>query len=89
VGHRYAQLRTRQRAGQRRVRVAVDEQHVGLLGGDQRLERRQHPRRLRGVGSAAEVEMMVGTRELELVEEDSRELVVVVLAGVDEHFARA
>ena len=38
-----------------------------------------------GVGAAAELEPVLGAREAQLVEEDLRELVVVVLAGVDHH----
>ena len=89
VGDRDAELRAGQGSGERRVRVAVHQQHVRPLLRDQRLERRQHARRLPGVGAAAEVEMMVGSWKLQLVEEDAGELVVVVLAGVDEHLTRA
>ena len=37
------------------------------------------------VGAAAEVEQVLGPRQVELVEEDLGELRVVVLARVDEH----
>ena len=89
VRDRHARLRARQRARHRRVRVAVDEQHVGALGLDQRLQRGEHARGLPGVRAAAEIEPVLRPRQRQLVEEHARELVVVVLAGVDEHLRRA
>ena len=78
-----AGLHRGERAGERRVGVAVDEQRVGSDVGDQRLERGEHARGLRGVRAAADAEQVLGRRQLELVEEDLRQLGVVVLAGVD------
>ena len=52
---------------------------------EQRLERRQHARGLRGVRAAADPQFAVGARKPELAEEDPRERIVVVLAGVHEH----
>jgi hypothetical protein len=85
MGDRDPHLRRGQRAGQRRVRVAVDEHHVGALGRQQRRQRGQHAARLLGVGAAAQLEQVLGPRQLQLVEEDLRQLRVVVLARVDEH----
>jgi hypothetical protein len=84
VGDRHVGLGGRKPAGERRVRVAVDEDEVGLLDGDERTERGEHPRRLIGVRAAVDAELALGPRHAELVDEDRRELVVVVLAGVDE-----
>ena len=86
VRDRDPRLRAGQRARQRRVRVAVDEH-----------ERRAPPRRSSGssaasiravcavLRAAAELEPVLRPRQPELVEEDLRERLVVVLAGVDEH----
>ena len=79
-----AGLRCGERAGERGVRVAVDEHQRGLQLLQHRLERRQDARRLGGVRAAAGVELAVGRRDAQLLEEDPRELVVVVLAGVDD-----
>jgi hypothetical protein len=85
VGDRDAGLGSGQRAGQRRVRVAVDQHDVRRLGREQRLERRQHPRRLRGVRAATGVQAVLRPRQPELVEEHPRERVVVVLPRVHQH----
>ena len=77
-----------QRARQRRVGVAVDEHQVGALARQQALERLEHARRLGRVGAAAELQVVLGPRQAELGEEDLRELLVVVLAGVDQHLLR-
>jgi hypothetical protein len=71
----------RQRARQRRVRVAVDEHDVRRLGGQQRRQREpaMRPRLLR-VGAAAEVEPVLGAGSSSSVEEAPGELGVVVLA---------
>src|SRR5205823_13527733 len=45
-------------------------------------ERRQHPRGLVSGGARPDPELAVGRRDAQLVEEDPRELVVVVLARV-------
>jgi len=84
VDHRDLRAGGRERAGERRVGVAVDERGVRLDLVDQRLERREHPRRLRRVAAAGDVQLDVRSGEAELLEEDARKRVVVVLAGVDE-----
>jgi hypothetical protein len=89
VRHRDARLGAGQRTGHSGVRVAVDEQHVGPLARDQRFQRGQHPRGLRGVGPAPEIELVIRPRQPQLVEEHARQLVVVVLAGVHQHLLGA
>ena len=89
VRDRHPGLRARHGARQGRVGVAVDQHHVRPLGRQQRLQRGQHARGLRGVGAAPDAEPMVRPRQSQLVEEHPRQLVVVVLAGVDEHLMRA
>ena len=66
------------RAGERRVRVAVDEDEVGRLGSDPLRDRRLHRVRVGGV----EIEAVARLGEAELVEEDLGHRVEPVLAGV-------
>ena len=54
---RHARLRRGQAAGERRVRVAVDEHDVGPLLGEQRLERLEHARGLRRVRPAVDAQL--------------------------------
>ena len=71
----------RARAGERRVRVAVDEHEVGRL-------RARRPAAIAGLHrvhvGGAEVEPVARLGEPELLEEDRRQLGVPVLAGVDD-----
>ena len=85
VADRKAGLRRHQRARQRRVGVAVDQHHAGLLGGQHRFQPHQHRPRLLGVAARAGVDAVVGRRQPELLEEHPRQSVVVVLAGVHQH----
>ena len=66
-------------AGEGRVRVAVDERPVGLLLDQTVLDRRAHEIRVCG----AQVEPVARLVEPELLEEDLRQLAVVVLSRVD------
>ena len=88
VRDRDLRLRGRQRSRQRRVRVAIDEDDVRSLLGQQRLQRRQHRRGLARIAPAARVQAIVGPRQPELVEEDPRQRVVVMLTRMDEHLGR-
>ena len=65
-------------ARERRVRVAEDEHPVGLLGRDRLADRRPHRVRVGGL----QPEPVPRRREPELLEEDVRELPVVVLPRV-------
>ncbi len=85
VHDRRGGLRCSERAGERRVGVAVYEHRVRCQLGDQRLERAEHACRLPGVRAAADAQLAVGPRQSQLGEEHTRERVVVVLAGVHEH----
>ncbi len=67
-------------AGERRVGIAVDEHPVGPLLAQASLDRRLHDLWVGG----AQVEPVARLREAELLEEDLRKLVVVVLPGVDD-----
>ena len=82
VGDRHADLCGGERSGEGRVRVAVDENPVRLLGEHRRLDPGQHARRLLGVRPGARLQAVPRRVEPELVEEDLREPGIVVLAGV-------
>jgi hypothetical protein len=84
MGHRHAQLRRRQGAGESGVGVPVHEHHVGPVGAEVLLHRRKDAGGLSRVGAAAGAELVIGLRDAELVEEDPRQLVVVMLASVDD-----
>ena len=89
MDHRNARLGARQCAGERRVGVAIDEHDVGSLVLHHRLELCEHRAGLRAVRSAADVQMMIRRGDAELLEEDVRHPVIVVLAGVHQHFREA
>ena len=89
VGDRDVQLGGREGAGERRVGVAVDEQPVRLPGDELALDPGQHLAGLGAVGPGADLEVDVRIGDAELVEEDARHLVVVVLAGVKKRLAVA
>ena len=82
VGDGNADLCGGQRSGEGRVRVAVDEHPVRLLGEHRRLDPWQHARRLLGVRPRACLQAVLRRVEPELVEEDLREPGIVVLPGV-------
>ena len=87
VGDRDAHLHRDQRRRQGRVDVAEDDDQVGPLGDQHRLQPLHRPRRLQGVAAGADLEHVVGRRHAELLEEDLRHRPVVVLAGVDDDVA--
>ena len=84
MGDGYVQLRSHQRARQRRVGVAVDDQPVGAVVERDRLDAREHGGRLRAMGTGTHLEVAVRRRDRELAEEQVRHRVVVVLAGVQQ-----
>ena len=73
------------RAGERRVRVAVDEDDVGRLGSDPLRDRRLHRVRIGGV----EIEPVARLGEAELVEEDLGHRVEPVLPCVQDDLVDA
>ena len=85
VRHRDTQLGRREPARERRVGVPVHEDGVGSLRQDRLLDAGQHPARLLRVRSRSDLEPVVGVAQLELVEEDLRELRVVVLTRVEDN----
>ena len=84
MSHGDARLRRGEPARERRVRIAVDEQHIRPLGRQQRPECGEHARGLLRVRAAVDPELTLRPRDAELLDEHGAELVVVVLAGVDE-----
>jgi hypothetical protein len=89
VRDREPRLGGRERAGERRVRVAVDEDCSRLLVERGALDSREHARDLFRVAAGAGFEPVRGRPEPELVEEDLRELRIVVLARVEHDFLDA
>ena len=79
------QLRRHERAGQRRVGVAVDQHPVGLGVHRGLLETGEHGAGLSAVRPRPDAQVQVWLGDLELTEENLGHVVVVVLAGVDEH----
>ena len=74
-----------QRTGERRVRVAVDEDRVGSLGVQDRLEGHDHPAGLFRVRPGGDLERVVGTGKSQLDEECPGQPFIPVLPGIDEH----
>jgi len=79
-----ARLRGGERAGQGRVRVAVDHDQLWLEARQREVERLKHAAGLRGGRGRAHAQLAVGRRDCQLLEEDARHVVVVVLARVDD-----
>jgi hypothetical protein len=89
VAGRDGGLSGRERAGERGVGVAVHEHELGVQVGQNRLQPREDAPGLGGVAPTAGVQLVGRRRHAELVEEDPRQLVVVVLAGVDDDLVGA
>ena len=84
VADRDPEPRRAERRGEGRVDVAGDQDQVGALGAQHRLEPLEHPGGLLAVAAGADAEHVVGLGHAELLEEDLRHRPVVVLAGVDD-----
>ena len=84
VGERQVERRGRERAGERRDRVAVDDDRVGTQLDQDRLEPLDHGRQCGRPAQPADPQRSVGRGQPELLEEAAGHLVVVVLAGVDQ-----
>ena len=84
VGERNLTLGRNERRAEGRVGVAVDQHRVGALRDQDRLQADHRGRRLPGMAAGADPELVVGRRQLELLEEELGELAVVVLTGVHE-----
>jgi len=70
VDQRHLRLPGRERPGQRRVGVPVDEHRIGRQLGDRPLERCQHARSLGAVRAAAQPQLALGPGQAKLAEED-------------------
>ncbi len=73
-----------ERAGERAVGVAVDDDGVGRFALHHRLKSLEHLRRLARVRAGADAEVVVGLRQRQLLEEDVGHAGIVMLAGVHE-----
>ena len=85
VSDRNPRLCPGQRAGQGRVGVTVDEHRVRSDLLDHRLERCQLASCLGGVRAARDAQLAVRSGDAELCEEHRAQVVVEMLAGVDQH----
>ena len=84
VPHGDRELGGGERCRHRRVDVSRDEHDVGTLGFEDRLEALHHPSGLHRVRSRSDAENVIGLADAELLEEDPRHRVVVVLSRVDQ-----
>src|SRR2546426_991488 len=73
------------RSRERRVRVPVHEDEIGLLPIEDVLETVHHLRRLAGVTGASDSEVVVRSRHVEDLEEHVGHVLVIVLARVDQN----
>ena len=87
VRHRDEQLGGREGAGKRRVGVPIHDDHRRPGVEEHLLDGLQHPPGLRAVRGRADLQVDVGRRDAEALEERRRHGPVVVLAGVHQHFA--
>ncbi len=88
VADRDLKLGGNQGSGEGRVHVARDKQHVGSDLDEDGLEALHRARRLLGVRPGTNVQHVVRPTHAELLEEDRRHVVVVVLTRVDENRRR-
>ena len=84
VSHRQRGLGGGQAAGERRVRVSIDENGLGSVVLEHRGQGAEHGGGLGRVRPTAQAQLDLRPGNVELAHEDARQLVVVVLAGVDE-----
>ena len=84
VPHDDAQLLRRERGGEHRVGVALDQDHVRVLARQHRLHPAHDRGDLIGLRAGADLEVEVGRREIQLAEEHSVHLERIVLAGVEQ-----
>ena len=84
VADRHAELLRGQRGGQHRVRVAFHQHHVRPLAHDHRLHPAHDRGDLVGLRARSDLEVHVGTRETELLEEHAVHVEGVVLSGVEQ-----
>jgi len=89
VDDRNRKLRCGKSARQSGVRVAINENGIGLLGDEGFLDCCQHAPRHRAVAAAMNVEVTAGWRNPEFREEYLGHVGVEVLAGMDEDFLEA
>jgi hypothetical protein len=84
VGEWHSPLRSGQCPRKRGVRIAVDQRQVRLRVCKNRFKRSQHASRLSRRAPGTHAQLAVRCRNPELLKEDPGELVVVVLARVDQ-----
>ena len=87
MGDRDSELRGAECAGERRIRVSIDQHRVRPFGQQDRLESKQHRGRLLSVRSTAGTQGMVGLGQPKLGKERPSHRGVPMLAGVHEDLA--
>jgi len=87
----HVKLRRRERAGERRVRVAVDEHPVrpGVLLQDRPLHGVEHRATFPAMAATTDAEVPHGCRDAKFLKEHVRHAGAVVLAGVDDPLGHA
>ncbi len=80
------QLGCHQRSGQGRVGIAVDQHHVRLDLLHDRLERLHHGARHRAVTATADLKIIGGRRDSQLVKKHIRHRCIEMLPGVNQFF---
>ena len=82
MGDLNAALHRDERAAERRIDVADDQDDIGGMTVERIVERGHHPRGLHRMARGADFEMEVGVWNLKLAKKLRRHMVVVVLPGV-------
>src|SRR2546425_1161357 len=84
VSESAAHLRCDESTCERRVRVSVHQDEIGLFALEDVLESVHHLRRLAGVTGASDSEVVIWLRHVENLEEHVGHVLVVMLPGVDQ-----
>lgn len=89
MAHLDVQLGGRQGPGHHRVGVSLHQDGIGPLGHEHLFHAGHYPPGLLAVMPRAHIQVVLGLREFQLLEEDPVHLVGVVLAGVDHAVVQA
>ncbi len=84
MADRDVELAGRQRGGEHRVGIALHQDDVGAFPLQDALHSDEYPGRLLCMRTRADLKVIAGLRELQLLKEDPAQVVRVVLAGVED-----
>lgn len=87
MGHGDVKFHRRQGPRQRRVRISVNQDHVGPLADHHPFQRFHHAAGHGPVDQPPDAQMILGPGNVELLKKDVRHLAVVVLPRVDDDLA--